>query len=103
MFRRLLWPSGRRFRSVRFIIVATVLAAGLMPAHVFAQWPAVGTITTLGGTGTAGYNGDLTTATFAQLNGPTGVAVDAGGNVYIADNNNHRVRRIAPNGIITTA
>ena len=44
-----------------------------------------GIITTVAGTGTAGYSGDGGQATSAQLNGPIGVAVDAPGNLYIAD------------------
>jgi sugar lactone lactonase YvrE len=61
-----------------------------------------GIITTIAGTGTGGYNGDNISATTAQLNSPTGVAVDATGNVYIVDVGNRRVRKVAPNGVITT-
>ena len=53
-----------------------------------------GTITSIAGTGTAGYSGDGGQATSAQLSGPAGVAVDAQGNLYIADQGNQRVRRI---------
>jgi sugar lactone lactonase YvrE len=60
-----------------------------------------GTITTFAGT-TGGFSGDGGPATSAQLNGPTGVAVDGQGNIYIADFNNARVRKVSPNGIITT-
>ena len=51
-----------------------------------------GIIPTVAGTGAAGYSGDNGTATSAQLNGPSGVALDASGNLYIADANNNRVR-----------
>jgi tetratricopeptide (TPR) repeat protein/sugar lactone lactonase YvrE len=61
-----------------------------------------GVISTLAGTGAAGYSGDGGTATEAQLNGPYGVAVDRNGNVYVADQRNNRVREIPPNGIIAT-
>jgi sugar lactone lactonase YvrE len=59
-------------------------------------------ITTLAGTGVAGFSGDTGQATAAQLAFPRGVAVDGAGNVYIADTSNHRVRKVAPNGVITT-
>ena len=46
--------------------------------------------------------GDQGSARDARLNHPAGVAADALGNVYIADRDNHRIRRVAPDGIITT-
>lgn len=61
-----------------------------------------GIITTVAGTGTAGYNGDNITATTADLNSPTGIAVDNSGNLYIADYSNHRIRKVDSEGIITT-
>lgn len=62
-----------------------------------------GIITTIAGTGAAGYNGDGIAATSAQLNLPFEVAVDTLGNVYISDNTNHRIRKIAAgSGIIST-
>ncbi|WP_433755665.1 hypothetical protein [Nocardia sp. CA-135398] len=63
---------------------------------------ATGVITTVAGTGTAGYNGDNQLAIAADLNVPEGVAVDGVGNLYIADLHNHRVRRVDPAGVITT-
>jgi uncharacterized repeat protein (TIGR02543 family) len=62
-----------------------------------------GTITTVAGTGVAGYSGDDGPATSAQLFNPTGVAVDTAGNLYIADSNNYRVRKVSELGTITTA
>jgi cysteine-rich repeat protein len=54
------------------------------------------------GNGVAGYAGDNGPATSARLNGPRGVAVDREGNLFIADMDNHRVRRVGPDGVIRT-
>ena len=59
-----------------------------------------GTITTIAGTGEFGYSGNGYPARDAQLSGPEGVAVDAAGNIYIADTFNNLVRRITPDGTI---
>ena len=61
-----------------------------------------GTITTVAGIGTRGYSGDGGLATKAMLNYPEGLAVDAAGNLYIADSLNNRIRVVTPGGIITT-
>ena len=61
-----------------------------------------GAITTLAGTGVAGFSGDGGPAAQAQLASPYGVAADILGNIYIADLGNARVRRVAPDGNITT-
>ena len=60
-----------------------------------------GVISTIAGTGTAGFSGDGGAATAAQLNHPICVVVDATGNVYFSDGNNNRVRVII-SGLITT-
>jgi uncharacterized protein (TIGR03437 family) len=60
-----------------------------------------GTITTVAGTGTPGYSGEGL-ATSAQLSTPEGLALDANGNLYIADYLNNRVRKLTPGGIIST-
>jgi sugar lactone lactonase YvrE len=56
---------------------------------------ATGIITTVAGTGKPGYSGDGGVATAAQLDRPTALAIDTAGSLYIADTDNHRVRRIA--------
>jgi len=61
-----------------------------------------GTITTLAGNGTAGYSGDGGPAASAELNGPYRVTVDLAGNVYIPDSSNCRIRKVSPDGTITT-
>jgi len=60
-----------------------------------------GLITTVAGNGTFNFGGDGGPATSAQLSVPTGVAVDSAGNLYIADQQNNRVRKVS-NGVITT-
>lgn len=60
-----------------------------------------GYITTVAGTGIAGYSGEGP-ATQVQLNNPEGLAVDKAGNLYVADTYNHRIRTITPSGTIST-
>ena len=60
-----------------------------------------GMITTIAGTGVAGYTGDGGAAVAAALNGPRSLALDAG-NLYVADFANYRIRRIASDGTIST-
>lgn len=61
-----------------------------------------GIITTIAGTGVMGFSGDGGQATLAKLSGPVGVAVDASGNIYIAEPFNNRIRKINSSGVITT-
>src|SRR5665647_2034103 len=61
-----------------------------------------GIVTTIAGTGVAGFSGDGKSAVNAQLNFPYGLALDSAGNVYVADFGNQRVRRIGSDGVITT-
>lgn len=73
-------------------------AAALAPA----QAPPSYTITNAAGNGTAGFAGDSGKAGEAQINYPLGLAIDGSGNIYIADHLNHRIRRVAADGTITT-
>jgi sugar lactone lactonase YvrE len=62
-----------------------------------------GRISTVAGVGTAGYSGDGGLATLAMLNLPIGLSIDADGNLFIADTNNQRLRRVdATTGVMTT-
>jgi Bacterial Ig-like domain (group 3)/NHL repeat len=71
--------------------------------HVVREISKNGQISTIAGTGIEGYSGDGTAATTALLDTPTGVAVDAAGNVYIADSHNHRIRKVSGGTIATVA
>jgi uncharacterized protein (TIGR03437 family) len=70
--------------------------------HVVRKVETGGKISTFAGTGQGGFTGDNGQARQARLRTPRGVAVDAEGNVYISDAGNDRIRRVDPNGIITT-
>ena len=61
-----------------------------------------GIITTVAGTGVAGYSGDGSFAVNAQIHYPMGIKIDSNDNIYFVDNNNHCIRKINVNGIITT-
>lgn len=60
------------------------------------------TISTIAGSGVAGYNGDSISSIGANLNYPKGLARDATGALYVGDINNFRIRRLDPTGFITT-
>jgi YD repeat-containing protein len=68
--------------------------------HSIRRISAAGTVTTLAGNGTAGF-ADGAGGT-ARFNNPQGVAVDANGVVYVADTDNHAIRRITTDGTVTT-
>jgi hypothetical protein len=61
-----------------------------------------GTVTTIAGTGVAGFSGDGGPAAAAELNGPESIAIDSLGDLFIADSLNNRIREVTPGGIITT-
>ena len=90
------WPFG----------VALDGAGNLYIADTGNSWirkiDSTGTITTIAGTGEYGFGGDGGPATQALLSSPTGVATDGAGNLYIADHDNHRIRRVDSTGTITT-
>lgn len=70
--------------------------------HRIRKVGADGVITTVAGTGTAGFSGDGGPAAEAQFNDPRAVAVDAAGNLYVGEELGQRIRRIDPSGTVTT-
>ena len=77
---------------------AFVFAIGVasMFAPAFCQAPAPAyTITTFAGDNTAGYTADAVAATTSELNFPFGIALDSSGNLYIGDQINSRIRKVA--------
>lgn len=70
--------------------------------HRVRRVDASGTITTVAGNGIRGFGGDGGPATGARLNTPVGVAVDGEGNLYIADRDNNRIRKVDASGSIVT-
>lgn len=83
----------------------TVLIADSLNNRVRRVNLQTGQVTTVAGTGTGGFNADNIPASSAQLNLPTGVAVDSSGNIFIADTLNQRIRRVdgVTNKITTVA
>jgi gliding motility-associated-like protein len=68
--------------------------------HVIKKISPLGNVTTLAGTGSPGYHDDI--GKLAAFNTPLGLAIDAAGNIYVADSGNERIRRITPLGVVTT-
>jgi hypothetical protein len=59
-------------------------------------------VSTIAGARTPGFSGDGGPATQAEVLFPRGIAVDSAGSIFFTDNGNHRVRKISPEGIIST-
>ncbi len=70
--------------------------------HLVVKITPAGSMVNVAGTGNAGFSGDGGPGIAAQLNKPSGLAVDAFGNLYVADSANHRIRRVDSSGAITT-
>jgi streptogramin lyase len=89
-------PSGPAFDRAGRVYIACLTANRVIRVD------GKGRYTTIAGNGSAGYSGDGGPATKAELNRPTDVAIDSRGNLYIADYLNNVVRKVTPDGIITT-
>jgi hypothetical protein len=83
----------------RLVIACLFVFAGL---SAMASGSSQGVISTIAGNGIRGYSGDGGLATSAQLSGITGIALDSAGSLYIADGYFGTIRKISPDGIIST-
>lgn len=81
-----------------FALLRWLLIAVLAPNFAGAAW----TIATFAGTGVAGFSGDGGPATAAQINDPYGLVRGPDGALWFCEHNGHRIRRVAPDGTITT-
>jgi sugar lactone lactonase YvrE len=88
-------------QGARFDAAGNLYVAQCGPAAI-RKIDTAGTITTVAGTGTDGFSGDGGPATSAQLNCASGVAIDAAGELFIADYLNNRIRKVDATGVITT-
>ena len=90
------WPEGVRFDALGNMLVADTYNNRIL------KMGTNGIITTLAGNGIHGYAGDGGPATNASLKEPVAVALDTFGNLFIADQQNHRIRKVNTSGSITT-
>lgn len=91
------YPEGLAIDAADNIYVA------IYSGHSILKIAPDGSSTVIAGTGTAGFSGDGGPATNAQLNFPSDLAIATDGTLYIADSGNNRIRRITPDGVITTS
>jgi len=97
------YPNGVAFDSAGNLYIADFVNHRIRKvAAVGGVITTASIITTVAGTGTAGFSGDSGAATSAKLNYPADVAFDSTGNLYIADKTNHRIRKVDTSGTITT-
>ena len=90
------WVLGLAIDSAGNLFIADAVTARVRKVDT------AGVITTVAGSGVRGFAGDGGSATEAQLGTVSGLAVDDSGNIYIADLEHHRVRKIDATGMIST-
>ena len=90
------YPGGTVFDASGNLFIADVFNNRIRKVDI------TDIISTVAGNGTFGFSGDGGLATLAKLKEPTGLAVDLNGNLYIAELYGNRIRKVTPNGIITT-
>src|SRR5438093_6502178 len=90
--------APRIIKPAAFPFTALLLLVGSLRTHAADHL----TISSFAGTGVKGFSGDGGPAAEAQLNSPTGVARGPDGSLYICDTGNHRLRKVTPDGNITT-
>lgn len=79
------------------LVLAILAGVSLTGTEAYGQ-----IINTIAGTGSGGFSGDSGPATAAQFRNPSSAKFDTSGNLYVADYNNHRIRKISPSGIVST-
>ena len=99
-------PGGSKKLSTSFQLIAQTVISYLIADtenHRIRKVDiATGLITTFAGNGSSGYSGDDGPATDASMDNPRSVSADQSGNVFIADTENHRIRKVDAAGTITT-
>ena len=90
-------PNGLAFDSTGNLFIADTADNIVLEVNL------AGAVSTVAGNGVQGSAGDAGAATSAQLDTPTGVAVDANGNIYVADSHNNRIRKVSEGTITTIA
>ena len=107
----MLWAGAMAGQANAPLLLPTALAydaAGNLfiaegEAHLIQRLTPSGELTVVAGTGVQGFAGDGGPAILAKLDSPSGVALDAGGDLFIADTHNHAIRRVdAGSGVIST-
>jgi sugar lactone lactonase YvrE len=93
---KLSFPTGLAIDAVNDVFIADTGNSKVRVVN------AAGIITTFAGTGSYGYGGDNGPAISAMLAAPTGLGIDGGGNVYISDTNNNRLRKVTTASVIST-